>query len=123
MSQSKFGSLLEAISNTVLGYVIAITVMTWLYKVYDVPITPSQVVQITAIMTVVSILRGYLLRRMYNAWPRLRRWLKLVWLKHRYRHIDPEVCCCGGYVGKGCQMGCCRSAKEYAISQELEDGR
>jgi len=38
-----------------------------------------------------------------------------------YRHVDSDICCCGGYVSTG-GYGCpapCRSAKEYAIYQEL----
>ncbi len=38
----------------------------------------------------------------------------------KYRHKDPEVCCCGCNMGQGgdiCRHGGCRSAKEYAITR------
>jgi len=52
--------------------------------------------------------------------PRLVRVQRAKW---KYRHIDPEVCCCGEMLTKPnkhldsiCCHGGCRSAKEYAIS-------
>ena len=48
---------------------------------------------------------------------------KKLWLLWQYRHIDPDVCCCGGNVSEG-GYGCpasCRSANEYAISSALNN--
>ena len=50
-----------------------------------------------------------------------RRWLAL-W---RHRKIDPDLCCCGSRMGQGgsiCHHGGCRSAKEYAITREVNNG-
>lgn len=47
------------------------------------------------------------------------KFLKLMYYQWKYRHIDPDVCCCGGYVSQG-GYGCiasCRSEKEYVISE------
>lgn len=46
------------------------------------------------------------------------KWLKGFWFDFKYRDIDPNVCCCGGYVG--CNSGPCRSQKEYIKSLYLE---
>jgi hypothetical protein len=43
--------------------------------------------------------------------------------KWRYRHADPEVCCCGSQLGHGgdiCYHGGCRSMKEYAVTGDIE---
>ena len=37
----------------------------------------------------------------------------------KYRHADPDICCCGCEWGKGgdiCHHGGCRSAKEFAMT-------
>lgn len=49
--------------------------------------------------------------------------LYALWLKWRYRKVDPELCCCGDVMGEGgsiCGHGGCRSAKEYAITSQTE---
>jgi hypothetical protein len=41
--------------------------------------------------------------------------------KWKYRHVDPNLCCCGDMMGKGgsiCHHGGCRSMKEYCITTE-----
>jgi hypothetical protein len=48
--------------------------------------------------------------------------VRRAWLAWRYRKIDPNLCCCGDWIGQGgsiCGHGGCRSAKEYAISREM----
>lgn len=50
------------------------------------------------------------------------------WLEFKYRHQDPDVCCCGNDMYRGydpgvvpihCQASC-RSLKDYVIEKELE---
>lgn len=46
-------------------------------------------------------------------------------LSFKYRHIDPEMCCCGNQIANDpydsiCQHGGCRSAKKYMISREMK---
>lgn len=53
---------------------------------------------------------------------RLTRFLMRSWLEFKHRNQDPDVCCCGSYVGKGgdiCRHGGCRSMKEYTIDVRL----
>lgn len=64
--QSKRHSLMEAIISTAVGFVLAIVTQHYLYIWYDIEVTHSQNFQIVAILTVVSVLRGYWLRRLFN---------------------------------------------------------
>lgn len=53
-----------------------------------------------------------MLKRLYS-------WLLLRHARWKFRHVDPNVCCCGCDLGTGgdiCAHGGCRSAKDYAIS-------
>lgn len=46
------------------------------------------------------------------------------WYAHwKYRHVDPNLCCCGCEMGTGdsiCFHGGCKSAKAYAIEKDSE---
>jgi len=56
---------------------------------------------------------------LFKLWKVARRWS----VRRKYRHEDPNVCCCGCLMGQGgsiCHHGGCRSAKEYAISSEMD---
>lgn len=66
MSQSRKGSLLEAVANIAVGFGIAMLtthiVMPW----FGHHLTLSDNFWITAIFTVVSLVRSYTLRRVFN---------------------------------------------------------
>ena len=66
--QSKRSSLIEAITNTLIGYVINLGVQVVIYPFYGASFTLSQNLQIGLIFLVVSILRSYLIRRHFNRW-------------------------------------------------------
>jgi N-acyl-L-homoserine lactone synthetase len=51
--QSKIDSFMETVTNTTIGFVVSL--ITW-----------GQNLGITAIFTVVSVVRGYILRRAFN---------------------------------------------------------
>lgn len=76
MSQSKAMSLLEAVVNTVVGLGVAMVATAAICKAYNIPMTWENNFIITFWMTVLSVLRSYLLRRLFNAqWrPRLQAW-------------------------------------------------
>ena len=69
--QKKRHSLYEALVSTAVGFVLAAVIQAWLYKWYGIEVSHSQNLQIVGILTVVSVLRGYGLRRFFN------------WLSHR----------------------------------------
>lgn len=125
MSQSKAMSLVEAITNTLVGLALAFAVNAALMHWTGVTATAMQNFLIVAGHTVVSVLRSYLIRRVFNSefWVNWRLKLRRRWLEFKYRHQDDSVCCCGSNMGEGgsiCHHGGCRSMKEYVIDRELE---
>ena len=66
MSQSKVMSLLEAVVNTIVGLVVAMLATAAICKAYGIPMTWENNFIITFWMTVISIVRSYLLRRLFN---------------------------------------------------------
>ena len=76
MSQSKAMSFVEAITNTLVGLALAFAVNAALMHWTGVTASPMQNLLIVGGHTVVSVLRSYLLRRLFNAqWrPRLQAW-------------------------------------------------
>lgn len=116
-AQSKLSSLVESLANTFLGLLIAMGATAVICWAHGIPMSWSNNFIITSWMTLLSVARGYVLRRMWNAefW---KSWLA----RWRHRKIDPDLCCCGSRMGQGgsiCHHGGCRSAKEYAITREL----
>lgn len=75
MRQSKWGSFIEACANTAFGYLLALVCMNLIMWAYDYPVTPGQTSIIVGWMTVVSVLRGYAIRRLWNGqfWKRIKR--------------------------------------------------
>lgn len=53
----------------------------------------------------------------------MKRFIKRLYFLWKYRNVDPDLCCCGCNIGTGgsiCHHGGCRSAKEYAITSQVE---
>lgn len=67
MSQSRMQSMVEAWSNTIIGYLINLGVQLIVYPFYGATFTFGQNIQIGLIFMAVSITRSYLLRRAFNA--------------------------------------------------------
>jgi len=66
MKQSKKNSAIESIVQTVIGLGTSIIIQVALYPLMGIPVTFSQNLIITAVFFVVSIIRGYLVRRIFN---------------------------------------------------------
>lgn len=64
--QTKKFSLIESVSNTLIGFIISLLIQLIIYPALGIPVTFSQNVIITFIFTAVSILRGYIVRRIFN---------------------------------------------------------
>jgi len=65
--QSRLGSLFEQVSNTAFGFVLSM--LTWEFVIkplWDLPTTHGDNLAITTVFTVISILRGYVVRRFFN---------------------------------------------------------
>lgn len=53
----------------------------------------------------------------------MKRWILTKYYKWMYRNVDPDECCCGGYVSRGNPWNCgasCTPAKDYAIYLALK---
>lgn len=64
--QSKKASIVETVISTVAGLVTSIIIQIIVYPLYGLEVSFSQNLQLTAIFTAVSIVRGYIIRRFFN---------------------------------------------------------
>lgn len=67
MQQSKLSSLAEACINTAIGFAINLALAPIVYPLFGHAFTLSQNIGLTLVFTVVSVLRGYAVRRWFNA--------------------------------------------------------
>ena len=66
--QSKRHSFLEAVLNTAIGYFIAIATQMAVFPLFGIHIPFHEDLLIGLIFTVVSLVRSYALRRLFNRW-------------------------------------------------------
>ncbi|MEN9589045.1 MAG: hypothetical protein RLZZ481_831 [Pseudomonadota bacterium] len=64
--QSKTMSAIEAVTNTAVGLVISFAATAAICRVYDIPMTYEANAILTFWMTVLSIARSYVMRRVFN---------------------------------------------------------
>ena len=64
--QSKKQSLIEAITNTSVGFLISLGATFVIFPIVGIESNTGKNIIITIFFTVISILRGYLLRRLFN---------------------------------------------------------
>jgi hypothetical protein len=67
MTQSKLGSFIETVTNTAIGYFIALASQLVLFPLFDIHVPMRVNFALTAWFTVISVARGYVLRRWFNA--------------------------------------------------------
>lgn len=65
--QTKKKSLIEAVSNTIIGLGISFLIQLIIYPVLNIPVSIGQNIIITAVFFIVSIIRSYLVRRLFNS--------------------------------------------------------
>lgn len=66
MSQSRLGSLAEALANVAVGYGVAVMTQMLVFPLFGLYASLGENLLIGAIFTVVSIIRSYALRRVFN---------------------------------------------------------
>ena len=66
--QTKTRSLIESWVNVVVGLAINILIQRIVFPVYGWDVSYSENIQLSLIFTVVSVVRSYGLRRMFNWW-------------------------------------------------------
>lgn len=64
--QSKKYSIIESVTNTVIGLVTSFLIQLIIYPLLDIPVSINQNIIITLVFLIVSIIRGYLIRRLFN---------------------------------------------------------
>ncbi len=68
MAQSKRGSLIEAATNTVVGYALAVATQFAVFPAFGLRVGVFENLGLGLIFTAVSLARGYVLRRLFNRW-------------------------------------------------------
>jgi hypothetical protein len=56
------------VANVAVGYLVALATQLIVFPLLGIPVRLSQNIAIGAIFTVVSLVRSYCLRRMFNRW-------------------------------------------------------
>lgn len=64
--QSKRLSIIEAITNTIVGLLTSFCIQLVIYPALDIEVKISQNIIITFVFFTVSILRGYVIRRVFT---------------------------------------------------------
>lgn len=67
MKQSRRASLIEAALNTLLGYCVAIAAQMAIFPLFGIYIGMGEHLLVGALFTVVSLVRSYALRRVFEA--------------------------------------------------------
>ena len=59
-------SILESVTNVVVGYGIAVLTQVVVFPMFDIHTKPSEHFKIALIFTCISLVRSYILRRIWN---------------------------------------------------------
>ena len=67
MKQSRLMSLIEAITNVVVGYGVAVVTQILIFPIFGLQTTLGQNLAMGGVFTIVSLLRSFALRRLFEA--------------------------------------------------------
>ena len=67
MKQSRLMSLVEAITNVVVGYGVAVVTQILIFPIFGLQTTLGQNLAMGGIFTIVSLFRSFALRRLFEA--------------------------------------------------------
>ena len=67
MKQSRLMSLVESVANMVVGYGVAVVTQILIFPIFGLHTTLAQNLKMGAIFTLVSIVRSFGLRRLFEA--------------------------------------------------------
>ena len=67
MKQSRLMSLVESVANVIVGYGVAVMTQILIFPIFGLHTTLAQNLQMGLLFTGVSILRSFLLRRLFEA--------------------------------------------------------
>lgn len=66
MTQSRYKSLVEAVINVVVGYAVAVGMQIAVFPVFDIHVALRDQLSIGFAFTGISLVRGYILRRLFE---------------------------------------------------------
>ena len=66
MKQSRLMSLVEYLTNVIVGYGVAVVTQILIFPIFGLHTTLAQNLKMGAVFTVVSIARSYVLRRLFE---------------------------------------------------------
>ena len=67
MNQTRLGSLIEAAFNTLIGFIVSFIAWPIAAAVFGIEYTQGQHWGVVAFFTIISVARGYIVRRWFNA--------------------------------------------------------
>lgn len=67
LMQSKKDSLIESLTSTTIGWLIGVILNLTILPLFDYNITVVDSLWVSLIFTVVSVIRGYIIRRWFNS--------------------------------------------------------
>jgi len=67
MKQSRLMSLVESVANVIVGYGVAVVTQILIFPIFGLHATLAQNLQMGLLFTGVSIIRSFLLRRLFEA--------------------------------------------------------
>lgn len=67
MKQSRLMSLIEAITNVIVGYGVAVVTQILIFPIFGLQTTLGQNLAMGGVFTIVSLLRSFALRRLFEA--------------------------------------------------------
>lgn len=65
--QSKLNSFVETMFNVLIGFFTTLLISPFIYYVCDVQMSNIKMTYVTLLFTIVSIIRGYIIRRWFNS--------------------------------------------------------
>ena len=71
-SQTRSMSLVESIANTGAGFALSLLIQISLFSLMSIETTTTQNLLMSGVFTVASLVRGYLMRRLFLRWEEVR---------------------------------------------------
>lgn len=67
VKQSKKHSIIESFVNVISGLIISFLIQLWIYPLLNIDVSLNQNIFITFVFFIASFIRGYIVRRIFNA--------------------------------------------------------
>ena len=71
-SQTRSMSLVESIANTGAGFLVSLVLQISIFSLMAIETTTTQNLLMSGVFTVASLVRGYLMRRLFLRWEEVR---------------------------------------------------